>query len=110
MLHQNRMFGVIAVQSVGELVENLTEHTWTLCTGFSLEGLLFLNDSFSEDGAQEYAVVRDGRQIESLTVSWMSRAEAWTDVDWLVRGGGGDYGAVDIQMEPIEGHRCGLCQ
>lgn len=76
MLHQHRRFGVITVQSAGELVENLTEHTWTLCTGFSLQGLLFLNDSFSEDGAQEYAVVRDGRQIESLTVSRMSRAEA----------------------------------
>lgn len=110
MLHQHRRFGVITVQSVGELVENLTEHTWTLCTGFSLQGLLFLNDSFSEDGAQEYAVVRDGRQIESLTVSWMSRAEAWIDVDWLARGGGGDYGAVDVQTEPIEGHHCGLCQ
>ena len=110
MLHANRRFGVITVQSVGELVENLTEHTWTLCTGFSLGEFLFLNDSFSEDGAQEYAMVRDGRQIESLTFSWMSRAEAWSDVDWLVRGGGGDYGAIDAVTEPIEGHRCGLCE
>jgi hypothetical protein len=104
MLHQNRMFGVITVQSVAELVEHLTEHTWTLCTGFSLQGLLFLNDSFSEDGAQEYVVVCEGRQIESLTVSWMSRVEAWSDIDWLVRGGGDDYGPIDVQMEPIEGH------
>jgi hypothetical protein len=110
MIHHQRTFGVITVQSVGELVDNLTEHTWTLCTGFSFEGLLFLNDSFSEDGAQEYAVVRNGRQIESLTVSWMSRAEAWSDVDWLVRGGGGDYGVVDVLTEPSEGHRCGLCE
>ncbi len=76
MIHGNRRFGVYEVASVGELVENFTQHTWTLCTAFSLENLLFLNDSFSEDRAQEYAVVRDGRQIESLTVSWMSRAEA----------------------------------
>ena len=69
MLPQHRMFGVITVQSVGELVENLTERTWPLCTGFSLQEIFFLNDSFSEAGAQEYAVVRDGRQIESLTVS-----------------------------------------
>jgi hypothetical protein len=51
MLHEHRRFGLITVQRVGDLVEHLTEHTWTLCTGFSLEGLLFLNDSFSEDGA-----------------------------------------------------------
>lgn len=110
MLHEHRRFGLITVQSVSELVEHVTEHTWTLCTGFSLEGLLFLNDSFSEDGAQEYAVVRDGRQVESLTVSWMSRAEASNAIEWLVRGGGGDYGAVDVHTEPIEGHQCGLCQ
>ena len=59
MIHHHRRFGVITVQSVGELVENLTEHTWTLCTGFSLPGLLFLSDSFSKDGAQEYTGLRE---------------------------------------------------
>jgi hypothetical protein len=54
-------------------------------------------------------VVRDGRQVESLMVSWMSRAEASNAIEWLVRGGG-DYGAVDVQTEPIEDHRCELCQ
>jgi hypothetical protein len=55
-------------------------------------------------------VVRDGRQIESLTVSWMSRAEASNAIEWLVHGGGDDYGAVDVETEPIEEHHCGLCQ
>jgi hypothetical protein len=64
---------------------------------------LFLNDSFSEDGAQEYAVVRDGRQIESLTVSWMARAEAWADIDWLVHGGGGIMGLSMSKWRPLKG-------
>jgi hypothetical protein len=58
MLPQNRMFGVITVQSVGELVEHLTEHTWTLCTGFSLQGLFFLNDRILLANPQH-----DGRRI-----------------------------------------------
>jgi len=59
MLHHHRRFGVITVQSVGELVDNLTEHIWTLCTGFSRQGLFFLNDSFPGDGAQEYRGLRE---------------------------------------------------
>jgi hypothetical protein len=90
MIHDKRRFGIVTVASVGQLVEDLKEHSWTLCTGFALQDLLLLNDAFSEDGAQEYAVIRQGRQIESLTVSWMSRAE------WLCRKfcSGGRAGAV----------------
>jgi hypothetical protein len=77
--------------------------------GFSFEGLWFLNDSLSEDGAQEYAVVRGGRQIESITVSWMSRAEAHNTIDWLLRGGGADYRPVSPTLDPAEDHHCPLC-
>ena len=73
MLHHHRRFAVTVVPSVGELTEQLTEHTWTLFTCFAYQGLLLANDSFSGDGAQEYAVYKEARQIESLTVSWMTR-------------------------------------
>jgi len=109
MIHGNRRFGVYEVASVGELVENFTQHTWTLCTAFSLENLLFLNDSFSEDSAQEYAVVRDGRQIESLTVSWMSRAEAHNTIDAVLHGSEVDYGPVSPTLEDADDHTCPLC-
>ena len=56
MLHQKRIFGVGDIEGIEELAEKLTETTWTLCTGFRFQGLLFLNDSFTEDSAQEYAV------------------------------------------------------
>jgi hypothetical protein len=36
MIHDKRRFGIITVESVGQLVEDLKEHSWTLCTGFAL--------------------------------------------------------------------------
>jgi uncharacterized protein YdiU (UPF0061 family) len=109
MIHSNRRFCVHEVESVGELVENVTQHTWTLCTGLSFEGVLFLNDSFSEDGAQEYAVVRNGRQIESLTVSWMSRGEAHNTIDAILHGSAIDYGPVRFMLDDPDDHHCLLC-
>ena len=109
MIHGNRRFGVYDVTSVGELVENFTRHTWTLCTVFSLQDLMFCNDSLSEDGAQEYALVRAGQQIASLTVSWMSRAEVHNTLDWLLRGGGEDDRPVRPALEPAEDHHCPSC-
>jgi hypothetical protein len=117
MVHTERVFKFAEdVTSVARLAESLTQRTWTLCTAFRLmtapgaEPLLFLNDSFSEDGAQEYAVVRNGRQIESITFSWCSRAEAHNYIAWLVGGGGGDYGAVEVRLEPADRHRYPLCR
>jgi hypothetical protein len=109
MIHINRHFQVSEVLSIADLVESLTEHTWTLCTAFRLGDILFLNDSFSEDGAQEYTVVRNGREIESVTFSWQSRAEAHNTITWLVEGGGGDYGALSPILEGPDEHRCPLC-
>ncbi len=117
MIHRNRIFQIVeGVTDIGSLAESLTQHTWTLCTAFKLvtssdtPPLFFLNDSFSENGAQEYAVIRGGRQVESITFSWCSRAEAHNHIDYLVQGGGGDYGAVDARLESAEEHLCPLCR
>ena len=55
-----------------ELAEKLVTHSWCMCQGWLCEGVLWLNDAISPDGAQEWAVVRksDGRQLESITVGW----------------------------------------
>ena len=58
MIHHHRTFAVGVVDNLDELVEKLTDRTWTLCTCFEYQGLLLANDSFSEDGAQEYAVYK----------------------------------------------------
>lgn len=70
MIHANHVFQIAEeVTDIAALAESLTQYTWTLCTAFKLvvspgaEPLFFLNDSFSENGAQEYAVVRNGRML-----------------------------------------------
>ncbi len=72
MIHEKRRFQVTTVETQEELIEQLTQHSWTLCTGFRFNGFLWLNDAFSEDGAQEYAVILEEKmtQVESITASW----------------------------------------
>lgn len=82
MLHEDRTWRVVDEPDAARLAKQLTDMTWTGCTGFRRRGLLYLNDSASGDVAQEYAVVRqdDGRQLESVTFGWMTRAQA---LDWI---------------------------
>lgn len=76
MFHKNRTWSITKVSSIDELARNLYEDTWDTCTGFELEGVLYLNDSFCENSAQEYAVVvKEGNnyfQINSITFSWLN--------------------------------------
>lgn len=93
MMHDRRIFSATTVESAEELARTLTEHTWTLCSGFRLGRYLFLNDSTSEDGAQEYAVFREPegslelyRQVESITYSWCSYEQALGYVRRVLKG------------------------
>jgi hypothetical protein len=92
MVNDKRRFGAGPVYQDADILANkLTNHSWTLCTAFDFvtpdnRTILFLNDAFSEDGAQEYAVIAVdswddngqvvGRQIESITMSWCTPEEA----------------------------------
>lgn len=61
MMHRNRRWCVGPAASAEDLARKLTGRTWTLCTGFFVEGhpeYLFLNDSTCEDAVQEYAALR----------------------------------------------------
>lgn len=113
MLHHHRTFSVSNVDNLDELVEKLMTRTWTLCTSFAYQDLLLANDSFSEDGAREYAVYKEGRQIESLTVSWMTRESLREVIQGLQEGA---YPGVafrphhPLQTEPASGHSCALCR
>jgi hypothetical protein len=40
MIHDKRRLGIVIIESVGRLVEDLQEHPWTLCTSFALQHLL----------------------------------------------------------------------
>jgi len=82
MMHTNRIWCIARVATAEELAEKLTQHTWCCCSGFELNGYVWLNDATCEDGAQEYAVVRKPtdadpqyRQVESITASWCSQEQ-----------------------------------
>jgi hypothetical protein len=113
MIHHHRRFSAGVVDNLDELVDKLTTRTWTLCTCFAYHELFLANDSFSEDGAQEYAVYKEGRQIESLTVSWMIRQSLKEVMQGLLEGA---YEPLELRphhplhTEPASGHSCALCR
>lgn len=121
-MHNRRRWCVSAVATAEELAEKLTQHTWTLCTGFFVQSqprYLFLNDATHEDGAGEFGVVAGGMdgphvQIESITFSWCSIDEA---LDHIRKTLAGDYDTSSFahslelagRLEPPDRHRCHLC-
>ena len=131
MMHA-RTYQVATVEDVAELAKKMTEMTWTLCTGFRHRGLLLLNDATCEDGAAEYAIIDEatGKQIESLTASWMSAEELaaavtqyangerpvapWDPVAWPSIGGPGiaRLGTTGrrFRIATETPHECGYCR
>jgi len=65
MNHPARTFTVHDVDTVDELARLLTSQRWTLDTGFRCRGHFFLNDSLSEQGPFELAVVRERDLVQS---------------------------------------------
>jgi|ThiBio_1000_plan_1041568.scaffolds.fasta_scaffold01168_20 hypothetical protein len=118
MMHAQRIWSVTAIKSVEELARKLTESTWTLCTAFEHHGYLFLNDATSEDGAQEYSVVkRLGRgtflQVESITFGWCTFERALDHIRSVTDGRDhtNDFATrVAPRLEPADRHgRCPHC-
>lgn len=107
MMHHNRRYSVREVSTVEELTETLTKHDWCGCSAFKIGEFIFANDSTSADGAQEYGVIWDGKQIESLTVSWMSHEDFHKAVLKIIEDPTkyGAYGAV-----PSFDHPQGPCR
>jgi hypothetical protein len=110
VIHNRRVYQVSTCVSIEAIVEEMTRaSTWTLCSAFDAEGLTLFNDAFSEDGAQEYAVFRGEEQIESLTVSWMTKERLLELLRGLAGGGGVSYGtgrpSTDHGREP-----CRFCR
>jgi len=108
MFWQKRTYQVFEVDSPESLAEKLTEHTWCGCQAFKCEDVLFVNDSSSGDGASEWAVIRDGRAVESITFGWCSYYRALQYICELIdRRIGGDYGPGNVNTD--HGRSCYLC-
>ncbi len=76
MLHPNRAHSITdrSDRSIEEFASELAEHSHVCCQGFRFRNLLLLNDATSEDGAQEFAVIRCDRHVEYLNCSWNDAA------------------------------------
>jgi hypothetical protein len=118
MMHDSRTWCVGPIETAEELARKLTEMTWTLCTGFELQGYLFLNDSTSEDGAQEFGVVKrlpDGSylQVESITFGWLDEVRALASIRRSLQGEFDDkefaHAVTPRLQTPQEHGRCPLC-
>ena len=111
MMHKSRTYFIRKCQSFNELAELLFNHSWCLCSGFQVGNYLFLNDATSEDGAQEYGVILDGFQIESLTVSWVeSESELIELFTELGRDPPPIKFKINVKIDTSENHKCELCE
>ncbi|MCA9086603.1 MAG: hypothetical protein KDA81_21245 [Planctomycetaceae bacterium] len=122
MLHNNRSWCVAEVASAEELAEKLTKSTWCCCQAFRIVGhpkYLWLNDSTSEDGAQEFAVLcqnidtGEQLQIESVTFGWCDHDRALQYIQDTLNGQD-DHNDWAIHVTPVlqspqEHGRCRHC-
>jgi hypothetical protein len=116
MWHTKRRWSVSSIDTAEELADKVVNRCWCGCTGFSLGGYLFLNDQTCADGAGEYGVVKADdvtRQVESITFSWCSQAEALAYIQQALSGAfdvnAWNSGITPEQIIAPEGHRCSLC-
>jgi hypothetical protein len=111
MIHTNRRFQVATFPTPEALAAELHRvSTWTLCSAFATGDITLFNDSFSENGAQEYAVFRGDEQIESLTVSWMTSENLTEILRTLAAGGGIHFATGRPSTEhPTSPERCMFC-
>jgi hypothetical protein len=119
-MHKNRTWCVEPATTPEALASNLATRSWCCCAGFEIGQYVFLNDATSEDGAQEYAVLKkptkEGElyvQIESVTASWINEERL---LEFICRTLAGENDQVDWaipvspRIESAEQHeRCHLC-
>lgn len=110
MMHKTRTFSINKLDSFDELADQLLNYSFVLCQGFQVGEYLFLNDSSSEDGAQEFAVIHNGFQVESLTVSWVKSKEEMLDLLAELPGELVLWDAKDLELDYSPDHSCYHCK
>ena len=110
MRHPKRTFGVTRIDSINELAQVLTEQHHPLCAGFEHQEVFCLNDSISENGPQEYVIIYNGQQVESIILDWCTKERLEGYIHNLLAG-------YFVAIEPVwpiielaEGHSCFFCR
>jgi hypothetical protein len=117
MFFTGRTHTVAIYGSAPDLVDLWLDRSWVNSAGWQLGDLLFLNDQSSADGAFELGVIRlpsadpvvpgefEGQQIESLTVSWMTRDSLLTCIRDLQAGGGVSPWPTTVRIREVYDRR-----
>lgn len=119
-MHPERCWGVIDVESAASLTADLRLTRYACCSGFRLDGYLFLNDSidYDPDLIQDYAIVRerDLREVDTVAVSECSATFLLEVVTQAIAGDLDEsYDAVDHaigrgQIASRTDHECAYCR
>jgi len=119
MLNPTRRFQIKGFEEhdieadMAQLAGMLVDRSWTCCQGFRLGDYLFLNDSFGENSAQEYAAIHEAtrQQVETITFSWCTKDGAF---ELILRTLKGDFKPftkpLPLQLDEENAHHhCMLC-
>jgi hypothetical protein len=119
MKHADRIFSIKKLESEGELVEAMSDHTWPLCYSFHYGDLIYLSDGESED-APEYAVVTidkteghhgvQGHEVGRIKPLGMDKAQVHKFVQDMAQGNYSFEKPVYVQAEPSWHHSCQHCR
>lgn len=113
MVHKDRIFAITEVETLEKLAGMVTEYTWTLCSGFKCGNVILLNDSFSENGCQEYVLVLETPEglieAESITVSWCSPERLVEIIEETIKNPFSRKPFDPNRLDFTKQHRCYLC-
>lgn len=121
MIHKKRIYQLLDCEfDVAAML--IHGQTFTGCAGFRVlhngETYLVLNDSFGEDGGQEYVVLkvlrRDGDFYhvagkDSITASWTDTPNDLLRLFCRAAAATGDFGLFTVHAQSPQEHDCGLC-
>ncbi len=115
MNHPNRVFSITEVPDLKILAIQMFHDSLSICSGYQLDEFLFLNDSFSEDGKQEFAVLKinDGELIQIETITFLNWSFSYRLLELALTAAMdsklnmGSYN--ELRLEDISEHHCDLC-
>jgi hypothetical protein len=115
MIHTDRVFGVMAIPDIKTLTRKMYHWRYNSCEGYQQGKHLFLNDSSSPAGDQEFAVFRvsDGKFIQIGTMTIPDRSFTENHLKNLLveaKKSKKMLKTYTLQIEDAAEHQCHLCK